>query len=257
MERRDYVKAVGTTFLLTSLYPLSGAALGSMNSGIFPAHDIKDEYEGLPEEFYDNFSSEKELDRLYGDVSLDEDTDVLVDVIPVGERSLNESIKEEVERVHERNGVNLDVYERQDSFPKEEFRRRYGTDAGKILGSSRGYDGFVENEVSEGMQEAAIQVILAPGKKGDMEGWLEYEGEYRGGFALGSQTVLGSKEAFKQKYGSDYREGMALALTHEIGHSYGLGHSEDSDDLMHPDVNLGAGPGYEENEWEKIREQLS
>lgn len=257
MERRDYLKTVGATFLLTSLYPLNGAALSPVGGNVLFGHNVKSDYTGLPDRFHEDPGFGPELEQLYGDVSLDEDTEVLIDVIPVGDRTLEDSIEKEIEEIHGRNGIKAEVYEREDSFPENDFQEKYGSDAGKILGSHGSYSGFVEDEVSEGMQEAAIQVVLAPGEEEDMEGWLKHDGNYRGGFALGSQVIMSSDKAFKQRYGSRYREGKKLALMHEIGHSYGLRHSDDSSDVMYLDISLGSGPGYEDNDWEKVREKLS
>lgn len=233
-------------------------------------------YNGIPLNYQYDTGFQEKLDDLYGKdrPEFDEDQpNVLLDVIEVGDNYIQGELIEEVESIHDENGVNAAIGVRQESYPEDVFAEKYGGNVSKILGAY-GYSGFVKNEVSQEMRDSAIQLIMTPGiREGDNEGWLECpEKEMcRAGFAERSVVALGSDTAFEEKYNwieenkpdidleenYDFVDIKKLTLMHEKGHTYGLEHSDDPSEVMHEDPAYYAGPGYRPDEWDYIRRKLS
>lgn len=258
MRRRTYLKELKT---LAGFTGFSAVATGSAAS--YDALSRRFREPAVPEKYIKNGNLEQELDNIYRQdfPGFEEDRpNVLVDVLPVGDRQLQDSIAEHVEEEHDRYGINAVVRQRKDSFPENKFIERYGWEDNSILGYG-GNPGFVDQEVSDFMQSIAVPVVMSPGKPDSPEGWIFNEGE---GFQ-GNQWLLGSymesvafadDDAFQDEYGSDYLEGKLRLVMHELGHVYGLEHSEKNHDLMNPEVRLESDPSFRPEEWRRIRETL-
>lgn len=198
--------------------------------------------------------SEEQLDEIYieGFPGFDQNRpNMVVDVLEVGDNHLQEEVINLVESVYDENGINAIIGRREQEYPEDEFRRNYGGDAAKILGTD-GYKGFIREQVSPSMFNSAIQTVISPGKADNPEGWLHYEEKYRTGFATDS-IALGSDTAFEQGYPDDFTKGKALVLIHEIGHAYGLEHTHEPSNVMYENVDLNADLEYSENQWDKLK----
>lgn len=181
---------------------------------------------------------------------------VLFDVISVGGHRIPEDVKEHLERTHEEHGIQGKIHRRSVDYPGERFLDRYGGDVGKILGTEDGYSGFVDDEVTEEMDEAAVQIILTPGAQQEREGWLQRDGEFLGGVAYES-VILVSVEALRSHYDEQFKAGMYRTLLHEIGHVYGLEHAENPNSVMHEDVPIDSRLDLKPGQWKRIRERLA
>ena len=206
---------------------------------------------------HDSRVTEEKLDDLYmgGFPGFDQNRpNMLVDVIEVGNNYLQKDVIELVESVYDDNGINAIIERREQDYPEEEFHKKYGGNAAKILGTD-GYSGFIRDQVSSPMIDSAVQTIVSPGKADNPEGWLHYEQEYRTGFATDS-IALGSDNAFEQGYPDDFTRGKAIVLMHELGHVQSLEHNNDPSNVMYENVDLDADLEYSNDQWEKIKKAI-
>ncbi len=265
MRRREYLKdvmggiasypATSTVTAVAAATSLDGSAPGSPT---------------IPDEYMQDPGFQNWLESIYRDELDDfsaERPNVLLDVIPVGNNYLEPGIAEFLEEEHRKNGINMLVGQREDHFPGDKFLEKYGWDAGEILGHGS-YSGFVDKEVSSEMQEAAIQVIMAPGKPVDPEGFLEYEDTYnlgwtsmdrqRNSIVIASNTAFGRDTSREPAgYGENYLDGKLRVNLHEVGHLYGLSHEEgNTADVMHDPVYPDCNPSFSDGDWRRIRNVL-
>lgn len=201
--------------------------------------------------------SEEQLDEMYvaGFSGFDKNRpNVILDVLEVGDNYLQEEVIDTVESIYDDNGINMIIGRREQKYPEEDFIKRYGGNAAKILGTGD-YKGFVREQISSPMLSSAIQTVVSPGKVDNPEGWLEYEEMYRTGFATDS-IALGSDTAFEQGYPDDVIRGKTTVLMHEIGHVCGLEHTDDPSNVMYEYVDLNADLEYSDEQWDKIKKSI-
>lgn len=254
LDRRGFLELLGGSLIVAAIYPFRRNLLDMYLPDPFKP-DVTVPISYQRDRKFHNF-----LKQLYGDDFSgfqQGQPNVLFDVIPVGDSVLQEGIAESIEKAHTEQDINAIVSQRQDSFSRYKFFEHYGYDADKILANESGSSGFVKNEVSQKMDEAAVQVILAPDDLGVADELLVSDkmDEDTYGAAINS-VVLVPDRIFKELYSGSFEEGKFKTLMHEIGHIYGLEHSTNSKDLMYEDITEDSRPYFTPKQWCRIKKRV-
>lgn len=246
MGRRQFLEASAMGLAATGgLNVLTGGSRGY--TGVPSRYQQDQDFVGRLDDIYENGFSGFDQDR----------PNVLIDVIEVGNNYLQQEVIDQIESIHDEHDINAVVGRREEKYPVDSFREEYGGDVNRILGCN-GYSSFMEKEdmVFPEIRDAAVQVVMSSGKPDDPVGWLEYEGLHKTGFALDS-VAMASDMAFEEGYSEEFIAGKTRVLIHEIGHSYGLEHSDDPEDLMYSEVDLNSDQDFTEQEWNTIKRRLT
>lgn len=143
--------------------------------------------------------------------------DFLVDVRYVGDATVDESVKRNLETLFRDNGIYLQWLDHPNLIAEQRFLEEYGNDAYSILWARRS---FYAREVEADLKDVAFQLIVVPGRREPPhegrvyshlsdnlrdrwnDGWVN-------GMNAGNRAVVGHRES--------PREQLRLAL-HEISH---------------------------------------
>lgn len=214
--------------------------------------------DGIPTELKQSTPFEERLRDVYGDSFDGFDTarkDLLVDARYVGDASIDDRVKADLEEQFRDNGIHLQWLDYPKRYDERRFRETYGdagNDVRSILWSRRS---FYHEEVEPELRDVAFQLVVVPGRRdpphegrvyshtsdhltdGWHDGWVN-------GLNVGNRAVVGDRE--------DPAEQARLAL-HEIAHLV-LCHDDDP-------ANRGVMGSQEvvdltPNEWASLREGL-
>lgn len=177
--------------------------------------------------------------------------DLLIDVRYVEGAEISSGTKATIERLFRREGIHAQWLDYPDRYDRAAFERRYGSNARSILW---GGGSFYRSEVERRFRDAALQLIVVPGRAHPSYSGLVYspvtdalgggEDGNVNGFSMGNRAVVADRD--------DPREERRLVL-HELAH-LGLCHADDPDN----DGVMGSGERLDltDREWERLRRRL-
>lgn len=177
--------------------------------------------------------------------------DLLVDARYVGETSVSEDTREDLEELFRDNGIHLQWLEYPDSYGREWFDRNYDYTAEDILWPRWS---FYDDVVAARLKDVAVQVVVVPERPGrapdeqlgsSLLDVSPVEGDGFTGMSLGNRAVVVEQEL------PDVEVRLVL---HELAH-LALCHDDDpaNDGVMGP---TGEEADLMEDEWARLRERL-
>ncbi|OAQ51726.1 hypothetical protein HTG_16850 [Natrinema mahii] len=216
----------------------------------------------VPESYLNDDDFVNWLDRIYreGFSGFDDSMpNILVDVIIVennrgNNSSIPDDVVDKVEEKHITKGINAMVQVRDGIYPFDDFTLNYmemGPD-----NISPHVDKFVKSEIREEMNEAAIQVVILP-TYGQIIQFPEEDDEWVGYNSSETNSIgISSTPAIKKDYQEDFEGALLRTFLHELGHAYGLDHSQDKKSIMYKKIHMGSRSDFSGEEWRKIWERI-
>lgn len=177
--------------------------------------------------------------------------DLLLDVRYVGETEVASGSKRTIERSFRREGIYAQWLDYPTRYDEATFERRYGSNARAVLW---GGNSFYHREVEQFLRDAAVQVIVVPGRdRPEYEGliyspWTAALGGghdgHVNGFSVGNRAIVAEREAPAEEQ---------RLLLHEIAH-LALCHADDPEN----DGVMGTGERIDltDREWARLRREL-
>jgi len=240
------------------LSALAGATVLPFTSGTLAyaraTPDADHDGDGLPDADEAGGSLERAFADTFGDQfdGFDpERRDLLIDVRYVEGTDVSSGTKATIERLFRREGIYAQWLDYPDRYDRDTFERRYGPNARSLLW---GGESFYRTEVERRFRNAALQLIVVPGRAHPEYSGLVYspvtdalgggEDGNVNGFSMGNRAVVADRD--------DPREERRLVL-HELAH-LGLCHADDPNNRG----VMGAGERIDltDREWDLLRQRV-